>query len=171
MTMDAAIAETIHHEALHGAVLFHLIGEEAVGAISRSPTKMHRGSVKLADLPLRGAVGQGAALNAADLAVALLAPLNDPAVRDKAGCVEDWEKAYVCAETAYLYRPEWERNQDAEEWADQWVNGLATERAKRVISETAVGRYRRALEAALYHASDLTADEVREILLKADADG
>lgn len=130
---------TIRHEADHAAALYVLFGPDAVGTITRVPSKMHRGQTRLADLP----PFRHPALNASDLAVALLVPLLDGCD----GCDDDVKKAYECAEVAYRYRPA--ATTSAEDWADAWVHGTVADRARELLDSSRFAEVRRVLERAL----------------------
>jgi hypothetical protein len=151
--------EVARHEADHAAALFILLGPDTVGSVTRVAAKTHLGLTKLGDLP----AFRHPMLNASDLAVALLVPLLDPDVPDT-GCSSDVKKAYEAAEIAYRYRPDHEKKLDADEWADQWVHGVVTDRARELLDSVRFRGCRRALERALDSSPTLDAAEVRRVL-------
>lgn len=156
------MAQTAKHEAIHASMLWVLLGPDAVGSVTREASGCHLGTTQLGNLPMF----RHPALNAFDLATALMAPLVSGGVAAD-GCDEDLRKAYDLAGVAYPYRPEHERGADAAEWADRWVRS-AGDRAKALANGGLLIRARGAVERALDGEPTLSANRVREVLGRAE---
>jgi hypothetical protein len=148
------------HESIHAVITHLVLGSECVGAISRRPDANSLGRTEIADLPDRPMF-----VKAFAVAVVTLAPLFDDRV-DVDDCDLDVQDVFEnIAPIGYKYRTE--RDLDVDDWVSRWMSTVG-DRCRELLRESRCRHLVASLEHALDARLEMSADDVRAVLLAAN---